>query len=173
MIKNEKRVIQELKKSNEEAFNIIYNEYYSLIYYIIYSIVDDRDVASDLVTDTFITMYNKIYQHDTKKSFKYWLITIAKNYARQYLRDKKDDHIILDNELVENCTNNEVVNYEESDLLSSCSKILNEDEFYVLNNHVVFKLTFTEIAQIMGISKSSAHRIYKRAIEKVKAELEV
>ena len=85
MIKNEKKVLMKLRdERNEHAFDLIYNEYYKLVYYVIFKIVGDHEVARDLSIDTFLTMYNKIEQHDMNKSFKYWLLTIAKNNGKLY-----------------------------------------------------------------------------------------
>ncbi len=167
MIKGEKKVILELKSHSEEAFNIIYNEYYKLIYYIIKQMVGDSEVANDLTSDTFITMYKKIDQHDIDKSFKYWLVSIAKNIARKYLNDHKKEQTIVDNDYVVNA---EDKGGNIDDLLKVCQKILNPLEYDVVNYRIVFNLTYVEIGLMCNISKSEAHRIYKRAIGKLKAE---
>ena len=169
MIKNEKKVLLKLRdERNEHAFDLIYNEYHKLVYYVIYKIVGDHEVARDLSIDTFLTMYNKIDQHDMNKSFKYWLLTIAKNNGKLYLRNNKDKGVIVDNDLVE-----EVVDSHENykTMITECCSILIEQEFDILNQHLIFNLTFEEIAEVTELSKSNVHRIYKKAIEKVKIEM--
>lgn len=169
MIKNEKKVLMKLRdERNEHAFDLIYNEYYKLVYYVIFKIVGDHEVARDLSIDTFLTMYNKIEQHDMNKSFKYWLLTIAKNNGKLYLRNKKDKDVVIDNELVENQVDSHD-NYKA--LMRDCCGILTEQEFDILNQHLIFNLTFEEISELTDTPKTNVHRIYKKAIEKVKIEM--
>ena len=65
MFKDEKNIILELKKGNEKAFNIIYHEYYKLIFYIIYNMVYDYELANDLTTDTFINKIGRYWDNKT------------------------------------------------------------------------------------------------------------
>lgn len=168
MIKNEKKILKELANKSEEAFNLIYNEYYRLVFYVIIQIVADEEVANDLTSDTFVTMYNKIEQHDLSKSFKYWLVTIAKNNARQYLKQKNKENLVLDDEIVINTKDSRG---NVNNLLLDCKKVLTQIEFNVLNYKIMFDMTFVEIGALLNISKSEVFRIYKRAIQKLRTEL--
>lgn len=71
MLKDESKLIRELKLKNEKAFDIIYKEYYKLVFYVINQIVNDYETANELTSDTFVDLYNHIEQHDVNKSFKY------------------------------------------------------------------------------------------------------
>lgn len=168
MLKGEKRILKELLNRSEEAFNAIYNEYYKLIFYVIIQIVGDEEVANDLTSDTFITMYNKIEQHDINKSFKYWLITIAKNNARQYLRQKNKENLIVDGEVVDHIKDS---SGNIKNLLIECKKVLSALEYDVINYKIIFDMTYVEIGKLCNISKSEAFRIYRRAIDKLRTEL--
>lgn len=166
MLKNEKKLIKELMAGSEEAFDLIYKEYSKLVYYIIYQIVENEDVANDLTNDTFLTMYNKIDQHKTEKSFKYWLLTIAKNKAKDYLRKNKEIYI-LNEELV---MDKQDIKEDLKEFINRCISILNDEEKQIFNYYIVFNLTFKEIAHIMDKSKSDVHRKYKEIIEKIRKE---
>lgn len=165
-MENEKILVKKLKEKNESAFDAIYEKYYKLIYYIIFKTINDKEVTKELVSDVFLKMYQKIEQHDVTKSFKYWLITIAKNTAKQYLRDNNEK--VVDSEFIDEI---EDTGDNFSRLLSSCSRVLSPLEFDVLNKHIVFEMTFEEIGELMGKSKSTAQRIFKESIEKIKAEI--
>lgn len=167
MLKNEKKIIERLKNKEEEAFNILYKWYFRYIFYIIFKIVDNKEVANDLTNDTFVTMYQKIDTHDESKNFKYWLVAIAKNNALQYLRKKKKD-FVLDNETAENVTD---PNSSFEKMMEQCSLVLTREEFDIVNRHIVFKEGFVEIAVDLEMSKSTVHRIYKNAIQKLRKEL--
>ena len=165
-MENEKILVKKLKEKNENAFDAIYEKYYKLIYYIIFKTINDKEVTKELVSDVFLKMYQKIEQHDVTKSFKYWLITIAKNTAKQYLRDNNEK--VVDSEFIDEI---EDTGDNFSRLLSSCSRVLSPLELDVLNKHTAFEMTFEEIGELMGKSKSTAQRIFKEAIEKIKAEI--
>lgn len=166
MLKDESKLISELKLKNEKAFDTIYKEYYKLVFYVINQIVNDYETANELTSDTFVDLYNHIEQHDVNKSFKYWLITIAKNNAKRYLRDNKNKRAYIDSEYI-----NKIPDYDKTHLLDLCKAILTPLEYDILNLHVVFNMTFVEIGQLHDISKSEIHRIYKKTLAKLRQEL--
>ncbi len=163
----DKELIQGIKRHNEKCFDEIYHRYYKLVLYVILKYVDCKDDAEDLASDTFLTMYNKIDQHNDDKNFKYWLITIAKNKAKRFL-DQNRNTTVIDSEYINSQPDN---SSSYNSLLKSCSMILTPEEFDIVNYHVVFDMTFKEISKICGISQSEAFRIYKRSIGKLKKEM--
>ena len=57
-----------------------------LVFFVIFKIVKDREASNDLVQETFFTMHNKIDQYSGVGNFKYWLLQIAKNKAKNYVK---------------------------------------------------------------------------------------
>lgn len=168
MLANEKKLIKDLKNKNEKAFETIYYAYNHLLHFIVIQIVKNKEATEDIVNDTFMTMYLNINQHDEEKNFKYWLISIAKNKAYQYLKTTK---------IINTYLNNDYINHQASHnddtwmIVETCKKILTDIEYNVLVLHVIYELKFVDVAAIMQISKSEAHRIYQRSIKKVKREM--
>ena len=69
-----KKVIKCLQEKDKKTFEDIYNSYYKLVFYIIYSKVNDYEDAKDLAQDTFISLMENITNIDPKKNLKYYII---------------------------------------------------------------------------------------------------
>ena len=147
---NDLKVIEALRLKKEKAFDYTYNKYYKLVYYVIFNLINDRAIASNLANDTFSDMYNNIGSFKGK-SLKEWLIILAKRNADRYLERN---------------------NASEDDLLLRlCSQSLTREEFDILNYHAVFGMSFKEIAEVCNVTKGDARKLYKSAILKLETEV--
>ncbi|MFQ6103322.1 MAG: sigma-70 family RNA polymerase sigma factor [Candidatus Glassbacteria bacterium] len=61
----------------------------------IYRLIGDRERAEDLVQETFIRVYKHIKRFDPDKKFSTWLYTIASNLAKNELRNRTRNPIVL------------------------------------------------------------------------------
>jgi len=55
----------------------------------VYKFVNDADMSQDIVSQTFINIWEKLDQYNSKWNFSTWAYSIAKNTALGYLREKK------------------------------------------------------------------------------------
>ena len=92
MIVNRK-TIKKLKERDEETFELIYEQYYKLIYYIALNVTKDKEMASEIVQDTFMKMLTSIDTYDEGGKFKSWLCTIARNLAINKITRRKDKNV--------------------------------------------------------------------------------
>ena len=81
-------MIKRLKNHDEEDFDYCYENYKNLVYFQIIKLVKNRELAEELLQDTFLKMYQNIDKFDGKY-FKAWLLKIANNIAISELRKKK------------------------------------------------------------------------------------
>ena len=49
--------VELLKRGYESAFNQVYNAYEKLLYFLIYSIVKNHEIAKDVLQDVFIKVF--------------------------------------------------------------------------------------------------------------------
>ena len=78
-------LIKQAKEGKQIAFTKLYEKYKQTIYITIYRIVNNRDVADDLTSITFVKAFSKISSYVNNISFEMWLKTIAINSSIDYI----------------------------------------------------------------------------------------
>lgn len=89
MNENEQQLFERLKNSDEAAFRVIYNNYSSKLYYFVLEFIPLKDVAENIIQDTFVTLWNRRKELKDNTNLASYLFTGAKNNALYRLRDKK------------------------------------------------------------------------------------
>lgn len=82
----DKAIVDSILNGDREAFARIVEKYEKLLQSIIYQMVQDTDLTKDLCQEALIKCYKKLKTYDSRYSFKYWLIRIAKNHVIDYTR---------------------------------------------------------------------------------------
>lgn len=86
-------LVEQAKNGSERAFNKLYNKYKQTIWFTIYDIVKNRDVADDLVSIVFTKAYLKKESYVDHISYEMWLKTIAVHSSIDYLRRMKNEQL--------------------------------------------------------------------------------
>jgi len=86
---HEIQLIEGLKSDDEIAFKMIYNKYFSRLYYFILEFMPIDDLAENIVQDTFFTLWNKRHELDDNTRIDAYLFTVAKNNCLYRLRDHR------------------------------------------------------------------------------------
>jgi RNA polymerase sigma-70 factor, ECF subfamily len=60
-----------------------------------YRTVGDRERAQDLVQETFVRVYRHLHRFDQSKKFSTWIYTIAGNLAKNELRNRSRNPLVL------------------------------------------------------------------------------
>jgi RNA polymerase sigma-70 factor, ECF subfamily len=79
----------------ERAFREIVNRYQTRLLNFVYRTISDREKAEDLVQEVFIRAYRHLHSFDTTKKFSTWIYTIAANLAKNELRNRSRDPLVL------------------------------------------------------------------------------
>src|SRR5690606_21882743 len=61
----------------------------------LYRTIGDRDRAEDLVQETFVRVYRHLHRFDQSKKFSTWVYTIASNLAKNELRNRSRNPLVL------------------------------------------------------------------------------
>ena len=80
---------------NAPAFPELVGRYQSRLLNFIYRTIGDRDRAEDLVQETFIRVYRHLHRFDQTKKFSTWIYTIASNLAKNELRNRSRNPLVL------------------------------------------------------------------------------
>ncbi len=89
MIYSNQQLFSFLKKGDQASFKIVYDHFYSRLYYFVLEYVPNSDGAENIVQDTFLTLWEKYKQLREDTNLNAYLYTVAKNNSLKYLRDQK------------------------------------------------------------------------------------
>jgi RNA polymerase sigma-70 factor, ECF subfamily len=79
----------------KRAFNELVDRYQTRLVNFVYRTTGDRERAEDLVQETFIRVYRHIHRFDQSKKFSTWVYTIASNLAKNELRNRSRNPLVL------------------------------------------------------------------------------
>ncbi|NJD10799.1 MAG: sigma-70 family RNA polymerase sigma factor [Gemmatimonadetes bacterium] len=77
------------------AFTELVDRYHVRLLNFIYRTIGDRDRAEDLVQETFVRVYKHLHRFDQSKKFSTWAYTIAGNLAKNELRNRSRNPLVL------------------------------------------------------------------------------
>lgn len=77
------------------AFQELVGRYQDRLLNFIYRTINDRDRAEDLVQETFVRVYRHLHRFDSTKKFSTWIYTIASNLAKNELRNRSRNPLVL------------------------------------------------------------------------------
>ncbi len=156
-------------KDMESDFDSVYEKYYGVILKHIAYLTGSIHAAEDISQEVFIRFYNSPPSHSNTIA---WLCRIANNLAYNYLRDEKNkknkEPAIAEDEA------DKVISIEDRVLKNSeiklTKKVLN---FLPARDRICLLLKFSgykydEIAEVIGIEKTSVGTILARAQAKFK-----
>lgn len=160
------------------AFTELAERYHVRLLNFIYRTIGDRDRAEDLVQETFIRVYRHLHRFDQSRKFSTWAYTIAGNLAKNELRNRSRNPLVLFQTIKKNWDADhrplewEDNTYRPDDLFRKRHlKELVEKAVAQLPEHhrVVFVLremegkTYEEIAEITGVNLGTVKSRLNRA----------
>jgi len=86
---DDKVLIEAFQVGDEFAFVSLYNHYKGPVYTYCTKMLGDKQVAQDVLQDTFLRIYENRHRLMKTDSFKAWLFTIARNQCLNQIRRSK------------------------------------------------------------------------------------
>ena len=81
------KLIEQLKKGDKRSFELLYENYSSALYGVVYRIIQKEDAAADAMQESFVKIWKKIDSFDQQKGRLYtWMLNIARNTAIDKVR---------------------------------------------------------------------------------------
>jgi len=77
------------------TFDVLVERYQTRLLNFVYRIVGDRERAEDLVQEVFVRVYRHLGRFDRSKKFSTWIYTIASNLAKNELRNRSRNPLVL------------------------------------------------------------------------------
>lgn len=179
---NDKKLIYGLKKHKEKALLQVMEQYggytYTIARNILNGIMQQEDI-DEVVSDVFLKLWNHVENLDETKPLKPYLVSIARNEARNKLREYHN-RISLDEAGIDALENIEIVNELENKVLmdeqlaiinkvlQSCSDV--DTEIFVRYYYNCEKVR--EIAKQCNVSESKVKMTLSRLRKKMAQALE-
>lgn len=169
---------EELKKGNEKAFSIIFNEYYSLLCAVSYQYVQDVQISEAVAEDVFCVLWEKREEVLPVSSLRAYLLKSVRNHSIDYLRTHKSE-MFLDLEAVpSHCFVREEDVFERYVMKELETKILEKIALLPEECQRVFFLSrfenksYAEISEELNISVNTVKYHIKNALSTLRKELE-
>lgn len=88
-------VVTTFLAGEERAFQELVERYQTRLLNFVFRTIGDRDRAEDLVQEVFIRVYRHLHRFDRSKKFSTWVYTIASNLAKNELRNRSRNPMVL------------------------------------------------------------------------------
>lgn len=181
--KMDKDLLSMIVDKNTKALKIIYMRYEKQIYNFIYRYTGSREIAMELLQETFTRVWLAAHAYDEKKgNFKNWLYTIASNitrtemskkeYSYQYSEIAETDELYYENDrpMIENPEKVlERKEIKKSIIIALARLSPKLKEIIIMKNYQ--HLTFKQIVEITGVPDSTLKSRYIKAVALLKQNL--
>ncbi len=105
---SEEELVALLQNKDQQAFAYLYDNYSAALNGVIYRLVEDRELAEDILQEAFVKIWNNFASYDTTKGRLFtWMLNITRNLTIDTLRSKgykKQAKISSDENSVSNFT---------------------------------------------------------------------
>lgn len=160
----------EKREKNESPFETLYNIYFADIYKFSYGITGDHEEAKDITQDTFMKLYNQLKLPVPLLNPRAWLYRVATNNCYTMLKRKTRYREILEEEpappIQEPRMEKEFMRKQEGDMVRDLIRHLpHRDQVVLMLYQAGF--SYTQMAKIAKVKKSSVGVIISRAIDKL------
>ena len=81
--------------NDSQAFEELVERYQRRLLNFVFSTIGDRERAEDLVQEVFIRVHRHLARFDQSKKFSTWIYTIASNLAKNELRNRSRNPLVL------------------------------------------------------------------------------
>ena len=88
-------VVAAYLSGRSEAFQELVERYQKRLLNYVYRTIGDRERAEDLVQEVFIRVHRHLHRFDQTKKFSTWIYTIASNLAKNELRNRSRNPLVL------------------------------------------------------------------------------
>ncbi len=86
---SESELVSLLQNHDKQAFKYLYDNYSATLFGIIYRMVEDKELAEDILQEAFIKIWNNFTNYDSIKGRLFtWMLNITRNLTIDTLRSK-------------------------------------------------------------------------------------
>ncbi|MBS1754552.1 MAG: sigma-70 family RNA polymerase sigma factor [Ferruginibacter sp.] len=165
----EEELVLLLKKKDQQAFSYLYDNYAGALNGVINRMVNNRELAEDILQEAFVKIWNNFDNYDTGKGRLFtWMMNITRNLTIDTMRSKgykKQAKIFGDEYSVSNLTgdNKAVERFDAMDIRNQLSNLKPEQKD-IIDLAYFNGFTQEEISKQMGIPLGTVKTRMRTAI---------
>lgn len=161
-------------EGDEQAFRELFDRYSDRLHRLMTREGIPEEKAGDLVQQAFLNLHRARHDFDPDRSLRSWLYTIALNLRREYFRRMgRRRETPVEEFPAQGRAPERIERLEDAQAVEHAMETLSEKRRTVIELHWFEELTFREIADALGISRSAAkvraHRAYKEMRENLES----
>jgi len=164
-----KSIIEACKKGKDRSKFELYQLYSKAMFNVCYRMMNNREEAEDMLQDAFTQAFMKLDSYRYESNFGAWLKRITINTCINSINKRKVDltycEEIYDHEIPEEGIENEV-KFTVANVTKAMEKLPKGGRM-VFSLYLLEGYDHVEIAQIMGISKSTSKSQFMRAKRRI------
>lgn len=172
-----------IQKGESDRFEELISRHYGLAYSIALARLGDHDAAEDLAQEVFLRSYLNIKQLRSGEKFAPWVARLSRNLAIDWIRRGNvrsklltmvplEDSDLEAPDMINPTPREELERDEQNRLLQDCVEKLNPEQRELVYLHFQQGLSQTEIAERLGVHKSTVSRKLDRALLLMRNRLE-
>jgi len=93
--RSDSEVVAAYLAGDRRAFDVLVDRYQRRLLNFVYRTIGDRERGEDLVQEVFIRVHRHLHRFDQSKKFSTWIYTIASNLAKNELRNRSRNPLVL------------------------------------------------------------------------------
>lgn len=169
------KLIYRLKDGDRDAFNAIYWHYSPKLYNTVLYLLNDSDIAEDVVQELFLTIWEKRGNIQPELNFEAYISTIARNLAYKYVEEALHKNLPM-----EELKDSKLISNSEEDTIEADS--LREYIFNVISSFPEMRrkvfimsrfenLSHAEIAEKLALSERTVEAHIYQALKELRKVL--
>jgi len=172
---DESQLVALLKKKDKAGISALYDNYSHALFAIIHQVVDNQEVAEDILQECFVKIWSKIDTYDSSKGRLYtWMLNIARNLAIDVTRSKaykKGQKVqSIDKDVYGSAGSVDPINVDTIGLSAIVSQL--KPDYQKIINLIYFKgYTQKEVSEELEIPLGTVKTRVKTALEKLRTVL--
>jgi RNA polymerase sigma factor (sigma-70 family) len=171
----DKLLVYKCRRGSRDAMYRIYDKYKDFLLTLAKGLLNNQQVAEDVVHDVFVSFARSARQFQLTGSLKGYLATCVSNRVRDRIRAqiRKDQIIESANPAVSDSVNPEqrLIEKEELMQLRNALTQIPYEQREAIMLHLKGNLKFREIAKLQGVPIGTIHGRYRYGLDKLRSML--
>ena len=177
-VKDDKCVWSMFKKGDKQAFAVLYQRHFKMLFQYGAKLAEDSDLVKDCIHDVFIDLWKKKENLADPKSVKAYLLSAIQHKLIRQLsraRSRQNETTKMESPGVVECREDQMIEdqiqLEQNHIVGKALNVLTKRQQEAIYLKFYCNLSYKEVATTMSISVDSIYNLISKAIDDLQLEL--